>query len=71
MKPNALFPFVLLFAGYSAQAADTPRPAAPPVSHFQGTCDSDPDGKKFAARACYTRDNPADAGYGDEYQPGM
>ena len=69
MKPNALFPFVLLFAGYSAQAADTPRPAAPPVSHFQGTCDSDPDGKKFAARACYTRDNPADAGYGDEYQP--
>jgi len=68
MKLNALFPFVLLVAGFSAQAADTSRPTGPPVSHFQGTCDSDPDGKKFAARACYTSYNPADAGYGDEYQ---
>jgi hypothetical protein len=68
MKPNVLFPLVLLFAGYSAQAADNSRPTSSPVSHFQGTCDSDPDGKKFAGRACYTRDNPADAGYGDEYQ---
>lgn len=69
MKLNALFPFVLLVAGCSAQAADNSRPTASPASHFQGTCDSDPDGKKFAERACYTRDNPADAGYGDEYQP--
>jgi hypothetical protein len=68
MKPNALFPFVLLFAGYSAQAADNSRPTDPPVSHFQGTCDSDPDGKRFAARACYTSSNPADAAYGDEYR---
>jgi hypothetical protein len=68
MKPNALFPFVLLVVGYSAQAADSPRPADPPVSHFQGVCDSDPDGKKFAEKACYTSDNPADAGYRDEYR---
>ncbi len=68
MKPNALFPFVLLVAGYSAQAADYSRPTAPPVSHFQGACDSDPDGKKFAERACYTSYNPADAGYRDEYR---
>jgi hypothetical protein len=68
MKLNALFPFVLLVAACSALAAENSRPTTPPVSHFQGTCDSDPDGKKFAARACYTKDNPADAGYGDEYQ---
>ncbi len=68
MKLNALFPFVLLVAGYSAQAAENPRPTSAPVSHFQGTCESDPDGRKFAARACYTRDNPADAGYGAEYK---
>jgi hypothetical protein len=68
MKPNALFPFILLVAGASAQAADNSRPTTPPVSHFQGTCESDLDGKKFAARACYTRDNPADAGYGADYQ---
>ncbi len=69
MKSRVLFTLVLLTAGYSAQAADTPRPTAPPASHFQGTCDSDPDGKKFAEKACYTKDNPADAGYGAEYQP--
>jgi hypothetical protein len=69
MKPNAFFPFVLLAAGFSAQAADNARPTDPPVSHFQGTCDSDPDGKKFAGRACYTKDNPADAGYGADYRP--
>ena len=69
MKLKALFPFVLLIAGTSAQAADSSGPpSTPPVSHFQGTCESDPDGKKFAARACYTKDNPADARYGDEYQ---
>lgn len=68
MKLNALFPFVLLAVGYSAQAAENPRPTDPPVSHFQGTCDSDPDGRKFAERACYTSDNPADAGYGNAYR---
>jgi hypothetical protein len=68
MKLNVFLPFILLAAGTSAQAADNSRPTAPPASHFQGTCDSDPDGKKFAARACYTSDNPADAGYGDEYR---
>jgi hypothetical protein len=69
MKLNALFPFILLFTGYSAQAADDTKPTNPPETHFKGTCESDPDGKKFAARACYTKDNPADAGYGDEYRP--
>jgi hypothetical protein len=68
MKLNAFFPFILLIAGTSAQAAENSWPTTPPVSHFQGTCDSDPDGKKFAARACYTKDNPADAGYGTDYQ---
>jgi hypothetical protein len=66
MRLNILFSFILLFTGYSAHAAD--NPSGPPVSHFQGTCESDPDGKKFAAKVCYTRDNPADAGYGSEYQ---
>jgi hypothetical protein len=69
MKLNVLFPLILLVAGIPAQAAENSRPSDPPASHFQGTCDSDPDGKKFAARACYTSDNPADAGYGDEYRP--
>lgn len=37
------------------------------VSHFQGTCESDPEGTKFAAKACYTDYYPGPAG--QAYQP--
>lgn len=70
MRSSALFPIVgLMMAAYSVQAAEQRKPTEPPVSHFQGTCDSDPDGKKFAEKACYTSYNPGKAGVGREYQP--
>jgi hypothetical protein len=56
MKSSALIPLIVVMAAYSTQAAEAP-PSGPPVTHFQGSCESDPDGKKFAAKACYvTRD---------------
>ncbi|WP_024508947.1 hypothetical protein [Bradyrhizobium sp. ARR65] len=70
MKSNTLFTFVvLMIAAYSVQAAERPKPTEPPVSHFQGTCDSDPDGKKFAEKACYTSYNPGRAGMDGGYRP--
>jgi hypothetical protein len=63
MKSSALIPLVVLIVAYSAQAAESP-----PVSHFQGSCDSDPDGTKFANRACYTTFDPAYAPYGPSYR---
>jgi hypothetical protein len=73
MKSSALFPFVVLMAvAGSGQAAEIPTPgdpSGPPVSHFQGTCDSDPDGTKFAGRACYTSYDTAHIGHGAQYQP--
>jgi hypothetical protein len=70
MKSGALFPLIVLtMAAYSAQAAEQRKPTEPPVSHFQGTCDSDPDGKKFAAKACYTSYYPGEAGVGRAYRP--
>lgn len=73
MKSNALFTFlVLMMAACSVQAAKQRKPTEPPVSHFQGTCDSDPDGKKFAEKACYTSYYPgkyqSDPGKGPVYR---
>jgi hypothetical protein len=67
MKASALIPLIFFVSATSAQAAE--RPTEPPTSHFQGACDSDPDGKKFAAKACYTRYDPGKAGFGASYQP--
>jgi hypothetical protein len=70
MKSSAVFPFVvLMMAAYSVQAAESPKPTDSPISHFQGTCDSDPDGKKFAEKACYTSYYPGEAGFRSAYRP--
>jgi hypothetical protein len=42
------------------QARAAPKPVGPPASHFKGACEPDADGKKFAAKVCYTRYNPGD-----------
>jgi hypothetical protein len=59
VRSCALILLIALTAGRPALAAEPTRPTGPPVSHFQGQCDSDPDGAKFAARACYTKFDPA------------
>jgi len=69
MKASVLIPLIFFVSAGSAQAAERPAPTEPPVSHFQGSCDSDPDGKKFAAKACYTRYDPGKAGFGASYRP--
>ena len=69
MKSSALIPFVVVMAAYSAQAAEQRKLTEPPVSHFRGTCESDPDGKKFAAKACYTSYYPGKQGYYRGYTP--
>jgi hypothetical protein len=48
----------------SAQARESSRPTKPPVSHFRGSCEPDDEGRKFAAKVCYTSSNP-----GDNYDP--
>jgi hypothetical protein len=62
MKSSALIALAVLIAAHAAQAAESPKspggsPSGPPVTHFQGSCESDPDGKKFAAKACYLARN--------------
>src|SRR5882757_7731794 len=69
MRTSVLIPLIFFVSAGSAQAAERPAPTEPPVSHFQGSCDSDPDGKKFAAKACYTRYDPGKAGFGASYRP--
>jgi hypothetical protein len=72
MKSSALIPFVVVVAAYSAQAAESSYqkdPTDPPVSHFRGSCESDPDGTKFADKACYTTYNPGNQGFGKGYRP--
>jgi len=72
MKSSAFIPFVVVMAAYSAQAAESSYqkdPTEPPVSHFQGSCESDPDGTKFADKACYTTYYPGEQGFGKDYQP--
>jgi hypothetical protein len=73
MKSSALIPLVVLAAACSAQAAEPTYqkdPTEPPPTHFQGSCESDPDGTKFAAKACYSAYYyPGDAGKGSDYHP--
>jgi hypothetical protein len=69
MKSSALISLVVLMVAYSTQAAESPNPAGPPVSHFQGACESDPDGTKFAEKACYTIYDPGRVGFGPSYRP--
>ena len=69
MKSSALIPLVVIVAACSAQAAEPRKPTQPPVSHFRGTCESDPDGKVFAAKACYTSYYPGKQGYYQGYTP--
>ncbi|HTO68193.1 MAG TPA: hypothetical protein VMM15_43805 [Bradyrhizobium sp.] len=68
MRSSALVPLIVLSAAYAAQAAGGP-PSGPPVTHFQGSCESDPDGTKFAAKACYTVYYPGKSGFGAAYHP--
>lgn len=72
MNSSTLIPLVFLTAAYSAQAAEQSyqtNPTEPPVSHFQGSCESDPDGTKFASKACFTDYYPGDSLYGRDYRP--
>ena len=69
MRTSVLIPLIFFVSAGSVQAAERPAPTEPPVSHFQGACDSDPDGKRFAEKACYTTYNPGKAGFGAAYHP--
>jgi len=73
MRGTALIPLIFLTITYPAKAgqASYPQyPTTPPETHFQGTCDSDPDGTKFAEKACYTTfHNPGRSGFAPRYQP--
>jgi hypothetical protein len=72
MRATALIPLVFLTITYSAKAvaASYPEyPTTPPESHFQGTCVSDPDGTKFAEKACYTAFYPGQSGFAPSYRP--
>jgi len=69
MNSSASILLVVLLVANSAQAAELPIPGGPPVSHFRGTCDSDPEGIKFAGGACYTKYDPGKVGFGASYRP--
>lgn len=73
MRPITLIPLIFLTITYPAQAASQSYkqyPTTSPETHFQGPCDSDPDGTKFAAKACYTTyNNPGRSGFAPRYQP--
>jgi hypothetical protein len=72
MRAIALISLVFL-STYAAKAA-TPSylksPTTPPETHFQGTCVSDPDGTKFADKACYVSAfDPGKSGFAPSYRP--
>ena len=73
MRATALIPLIFLTITCSAKAGQPsyPRyPTTPPETYFQGACDSDPDGAKFAEKACYTTVyHPNQSGYGPRYRP--
>jgi len=81
MRPIALIPLIFLAITYSANAASTSYkqsaspsyptyPTTAPETFFQGTCDSDPDGAKFAEKVCYTTfKNPGQTVFAPRYQP--
>jgi hypothetical protein len=71
MRVTALIPLVFLAISCPAKAAESSSakfPTAPPESHFQGTCVSDPDGTKFAEKVCYTAFDPSRSGYAPSYR---
>jgi hypothetical protein len=70
MRATALIPLVFLTIPYCVKAATPsfPYPTTPPETHFLGTCVSDPDGKRFAEKACYTDFYPGDSGYAPRYR---
>jgi hypothetical protein len=73
MRATALIPLIFLAITYPAKAGQPSYqkyPTTPPETHFQGTCDSDPDGTKFAEKACYTTfKNPGESGFAPRYRP--
>jgi hypothetical protein len=73
MRATALIPLIFLAITYPAKAGQPSYqkyPTTPPETHFQGTCDSDPDGTKFAEKACSTNfKNPGDSGFAPHYRP--
>jgi hypothetical protein len=72
MRATALIALVFLTITYSAKAVAAsypPYPTTPPETHFQGTCVSDPDGTKFAEKACYTTFDPGRSGFAPSYRP--
>jgi hypothetical protein len=69
MKSSGLILLSFFILAPSARADEVPGPATPPVSHFRGPCDDDPNGMKFAGKACYTRYDPSDEPFGSGYVP--
>jgi hypothetical protein len=69
MKSSGLILLGFFILAHSARAVEVPGPTTPPVSHFQRPCDDDPDGMKFAGKACYTRYDPGDQPFGSGYVP--
>ena len=72
MRTIGLISLGFLATTYPAQAAAasyTEFPTSPPETHFQGTCVSDPDGTKFAEKACYTAFYPGRSGFAPAYRP--
>jgi hypothetical protein len=69
MKASVLIPLIFFVWAGTAYAGYLPGPTEPPVTHFRGTCDSDPDGKKFAEKACFTTYDPGHVGFHSRYKP--
>ncbi len=69
MKASVLIPFIFFVWAGTAYAGHLPGPTEPPTSHFRGTCDNDPDGRKFAGKVCFTTYDPGHVGFGARYKP--
>jgi hypothetical protein len=71
MRAIGLISLIFLAATYPVKAASpyTEFPTSPPETHFVGTCVSDPDGTKFAEKACYTVFDPGRSRFAPSYRP--
>jgi hypothetical protein len=73
MRTTALIPLIFLTITSSAEAGKASYqkyPTTPPETFFQGTCDSDTDGTKFAEKICYTTfKNPGESVFAPDYRP--
>ena len=69
MKSNALILLIFFISTLYTHAAEQSGPTLRHASNFTGSCDPDPDGMKFAAKACYTNFDPDDAPFGSDYRP--